>query len=359
MKLGRPLPDMLRELQRQDACKRDLLVPANVLSMQNDGQSIFTLADGEGQPLFPMGMTDLFHRQLGGMMKIPADYYDRMRREKPELLAENVNTWLSGMDGNYMIRTMDYCDGRGQIARAFLSERYRRIDNLAIATVLLQLFMGMNGCEVSSSEITETRMYIKLTFHLKQYEVKPGDYVEFGIIISNSEVGLGAVMVCPFLNRLVCSNGLVLNTLGERKHHVGRQVKAGDDSYELYSDATMELEDRAFLSKLQDVARAAMDESRYPAILDQLKESTAAKITGAVPQVVELTARNFGLRKSEQDDMLRYLIEGGDLSLYGLTNAVTRLSQDVDSYDRATELETIGWQINTMEPQMWKAINNG
>ena len=33
--------------------------------------------------------------------------------------------------------------------------------------------------------------------------MKPGDFVKFGIIISNSEVGLGAVMVCPFLNRLV------------------------------------------------------------------------------------------------------------------------------------------------------------
>ncbi len=31
----------------------------------------------------------------------------------------------------------------------------------------------------------------------------------------------------------------------------------------------------------------------------------------------------------------QYLIEGGDLSQYGLSNAVTRASQDVASYDRA------------------------
>ncbi len=358
MKQGRQLPDMLNELKRQDACKKDLLVPAQMLNMQRDAQTIFTLDDGGSAPL-SMGMTDLFHRQLGGAMKIPADYYDRMQAEMPWLLSTNVNAWLATMENSFMIRTMDYNDGRGQVARAFLSERYRRIDNLAVAMALLSLFMGMQGCEVASCEITPNRMYIKLTFTLKQYEVRPGDYVEFGIIISNSEVGLGAVMVCPFLTRLVCTNGLVLNTMGQRKHHVGRQIKAVEDSFELYSDETIELEDRAFLSKLQDVARATMDESRYPVILDQLKESGEAKITGAIPQVVELTARNFGLRKAEQDDMLRYLIEGGDLSLYGLTNAVTRLSQDVDSYDRATELESIGWQINTMEPQMWKAINNG
>lgn len=349
---------MLRELQRQNDCKKDYMIPAQMLNMQRDARSIFTVDDGTVE-LLSMGMTGLFHRQLGGAMKIPADYYDRMQAEMPWLLSTNVNAWLATMDNNFMVRTMDYADGRGQVARAFLSERYRRIDNLSIAMALLQMFLGMQGCEVASCEITENRMYIKLTFTLKKYEVKPGDYIEFGIIISNSEVGLGAVMVCPFLNRLVCTNGLVLNTMGQRRHHVGRQVKAVEDSFELYSDETMELEDKAFLSKLQDVARATMDESRYPAIIDQLKESTGIKITGAIPQVVELTARNFGIRKSEQDDMLRYLIEGGDLSLYGMTNAVTRLAQDVESYDRATELESIGWQINTMDPQTWKAINNG
>lgn len=356
MKQGRPLADMLREMERQSQCKKDYLVPAQSIVMREDGKMFDTAGDTAGTRL-SLGMTDLFHRQLGGAMKIPADYYDRMRAQMPWLLAGNVNAWLSAADGSYMVRTMDYDDGRGQIARAFLSERYRRIDNLDIAKALLGLFLGMEGCECVSCEITPHRMYIKLICHLKTYEVKPGDYVEFGIVISNSEVGLGAVMVCPILNRLVCSNGMVCNELGERKHHVGRQIRAADDSFELYSDETIALEDQAYLAKLQDVARAAMDESRHPLILDKLKETTAARITGAVPQVVELASRTFGIRKTEQDDMLRYLIEGGDLSLYGMVNSVTRLSQDVESYDRATELEAIGWQMATMEPATWKAIN--
>lgn len=60
---------------------------------------------------------------------------------------------------------------------------------------------------------------------------------------------------------------------------------------------------------------------------------------------------------SEQDGVLKYLIEGGDLSLYGLSNAVTRFSQDVESYDRATALEGIGWDIATMEPRKWADVN--
>ena len=61
--------------------------------------------------------------------------------------------------------------------------------------------------------------------------------------------------------------------------------------------------------------------------------------------------------RTTQEGILKYLIAGGDLSMYGLSNAVTRVSQDVESYDRATTLEGIGWQVATMEPAQWKQIN--
>ena len=73
--------------------------------------------------------------------------------------------------------------------------------------------------------------------------------------------------------------------------------------------------------------------------------------------VVQLTAQSYGINAEEQEGILKYLIEGGDLSLYGLSNAVTRTSQNVVSYDRATTLEGIGWQVATMEPAQWKQIN--
>ena len=55
--------------------------------------------------------------------------------------------------------------------------------------------------------------------------------------------------------------------------------------------------------------------------------------------------------------ILQYLIEGHDLSLYGLSNAVTRYSQDVNSYDRATDLEIIGYNILAMPRSVWSRLN--
>ena len=79
--------------------------------------------------------------------------------------------------------------------------------------------------------------------------------------------------------------------------------------------------------------------------------------TAHVPEIVRLTSRDFGLTESERDGVLQYLIEGNDLSLYGLSNAVTRYSQDVDSYDRATDLEAVGYTIMTMPIRQWNRIN--
>jgi hypothetical protein len=109
--------------------------------------------------------------------------------------------------------------------------------------------------------------------------------------------------------------------------------------------------------KLRDITMSAIDEARFGLIVGQLEESAGAKITGRIQDVVEVTGKEYGLGMAEQDGVLKYLIEGGDLSLYGLSNAVTRMSQDVESYDRATTLEGIGWQVATMGRSKWEEIN--
>lgn len=354
MKQGRALPEVLAQLLYEDNMKRDFIAPAKALQVSPDGESIIMSYTGTvGQEV--LGMTDLFHRQVGSALNIPAKYYDMMRTQKPHLLAENLNAWLADRDQSYMIRSMDY--GRGRVARAFLSDRYRRIDNLEVANAILPLFAGKEEMEVVSCEVSDSRLYIKIVNHKLEMSVVPGDYVQAGVVISNSEVGLGAVSVQPLVYRLVCSNGLCVNDFGERKAHVGRAAKMVDDSYSLYTDETLEAEDKAFMLKLRDATLAAIEEARFAQIVGKLQKSTQAKITGRVQDVIELTGRAYDISQPEQDSILDYLIKGGDLSLYGLTNAITRASQDVDSYDRATALEGIGWQVATMPEAQWKEIN--
>lgn len=177
--------------------------------------------------------------------------------------------------------------GSGRVARALLSDRYRRIDNLEIASAVLPLFAGQEGMEVMSCEVTENRLYLKVVNHRLEMACV-GDRVQAGVLISNSEVGLGAVSVQPLVYTLACTNGMVVSSLGERKTHVGRAAKALEDSFFLYSDETMEAEDKAFMLKLRDTTLAAIEEARFAQIVNKLEESNNARITGRVQDVIEL-----------------------------------------------------------------------
>ena len=340
MKTGRNIQELLRELRRQETEKRDYISPASSLRLLEDGQ---TLSMGE----HGFRTTALFHRQTADVLKIPVKYYSLMQKEKPELLSENVNSWLSDKKQKYMIRTLD------GTARALLSGRYRRIDNAEVASAVLPLFAGVQGVEVVSCEVTETKLYLKIVNHRIEARAV-GDIVQAGVVVSNSEVGMGAVQIRPLVYTLVCKNGLIVNSLGERKTHIGRSLNMFEG---ILSDETKAAEDKAFLLKLRDVVKAALDETVFRRVIDELEKAAENPITGHVEEVVELTCREYGMTESEQEGILRYLISGGELSRYGLSNAVTRASQDADSYDRATELESIGWDVITMPARQWKEIN--
>lgn len=297
MKTGRNLQEVLVELNRQNQAKQDFISPAQGMRLREDGQTfeINHLTTSQ-QEVF--GTTSLFHRQVASALGIPAKYYDLMQAQKPELLAENVNSWFADKPSSYMVRSMDY--GAGQVARALLSERYRRIDNMEIATAVLPLFAGNDQYEVMSCEVTENRLYLKVVNHRLEMEVRKGDIVQAGVMISNSEVGLGAVSIQPLVYRLVCTSGMVVNDMGERRHHVGRQAKAVEDSFALYSDETMEAEDKAFLLKLRDTTMAAIDEARFSQVVGRLQESMAVPITGRVQDVVQLTAQSYGINAGQE-----------------------------------------------------------
>ncbi len=355
MKEGRNLQALAMELERQRTAKKDFLVRTGNMSLvpgTDGGMELSVEAvKGNRSQFANYGINEIAHRQMGQFLKIPAAYYERMRTEYPELLASNVNSWLNRAPDDYrMVRTLD------GTARAILSDRYRRIDNYEVASTVLPIIAGMEGASVESCELTDSRMYLKVVNPRIAAEIKPGDVVQSGILITNSEVGMGSVSVSPLIFRLVCSNGMVAQDSRVRKRHVGRANETGED-FTIYRDETIEADDRAFLMKLEDSVRAAVDQARFSQIVDRLREATEAKMPAKVaPQVVQLASKEYNFTEVESQGILGHLIAGGDLSLYGLANAVTRQAQDVASYDRSTELEATGYKIVTMATALWRSM---
>ena len=189
LNVGRNIQDFAQELVRQAQNKKDFLAPTPTLQMLIDAGAVqgsvnlaaairntetmppanFALKLGEHGP-FPL--RNLTHNQIAEYLKIPQNYYDRMRTNAPELLVDNVQTWLHkpAFAGTRMIRTLD-----GQ-ARAFLSDRYRPLDNVDLFKAIMEPIIQAEA-KIDSCELTETRLYVKCTSHKIQIQAKVGDII--------------------------------------------------------------------------------------------------------------------------------------------------------------------------------------
>lgn len=70
-----------------------------------------------------------------------------------------------------MIRILD-----GNV-RAFLSYRYRRLDNLELCAAVLPVIQEMNGANIESCEVTPAHLYLKVVNRRLKTEVRVGDVV--------------------------------------------------------------------------------------------------------------------------------------------------------------------------------------
>ncbi len=347
MKLGRTLQDMSAELQRQLDLKRDFTADTRQLNMSLTGKLHIA-----GIELDPREINRYAHSQIASGIQIPFKYYDRMRTESPILLAQNVNHWFEKEPKKHLIRTVD---GR---VRAMLSDRYRTLDNYDLAEIAISEIQKQK-CKVVSCEVTESRMYIKVIAEEIQTEVSVGDVVQSGIVISNSEVGAGSVRIEPLVYRLVCDNGMIANDSAIRKYHVGRgSLGDEDNASEFFKDETRVADDKAFWLKVRDVIQATLQVSTFERIVERMRISKNQIITGDLQKVVEVTSNRLQLNRDETDGVLKHLINGGDLSQYGLVNALTRTSQDIKSYDRATDFERFGGNILDLDQQQWQLVNS-
>lgn len=348
MKTGQTLQDLAKELDRQQSAKRDFIAPTQNLRLKLTPEKK-TILDIYGHGEF--GIRDLAHQQIGARVGIPKTYYDRMKTDAPELLGVNVNHWFADKAEKRMVRTMD-----GD-ARAFLSDRYRPLDNFDLGEVAINALLNPGlKATIESCALTETRLYIKARTETITAEIRKGDIVQAGIVISNSEVGMGTVKVEPFIFRLVCLNGLIANDHALRKYHVGRGHEGGDLAEEFFRDETRQANDRAFWMMVKDVVTGSFKQDVFDKMVGSMVEATHDEIKQDPVKAVEVTQKMFGLNEQEQGGVLRWLIKEGDLTRYGLVNAVTRVSQEVESYDRATELERLGGTVLELPRTSWERI---
>jgi hypothetical protein len=358
MKTGRTLVELAHEIERQRDNRHDYIAHVPALHMAPHGAD--DTVQLIGLPGAPTPLNDLAHRQLGTWAGVPAPYYDKMRESAPALLSTNVNHWLANSNEKRMVRTLD---GR---VRAWLSDSYRPLENHELAEAVLPALMELD-VELISCEITERRLYIKAADKRINRELPTGrkmgdgshhifDTVCPAIVISNSEVGAGALSVETAVWTKACTNLAIFAQRSMRKYHAGAKHTLADNMVHLLSDETRRATDKALWLQVRDVVKGAFDEAKFDASVNEIKGMEVQKIVGDPVKAIDLAARALDIRELEKPSILRHLIEGGDVSRYGLFNAITRTAEDQDDYDRATDFERMGGKLIELAAKDWKLI---
>lgn len=366
MKAGVSLQELAEELHRQNQSKVDYVMDTRRMSISSNGSSTLALDGAEGEELVELAVTEHTHGQLADRLGIPKTFYDRLRNghqpkrgarkpAQPELFDQLVNGLFQKAPEKRMVRSLD-----GN-ARAYVSNRYRRLDNFDLAEAVLPIISDWAEREearIESCNVTDTRLYMKVVLPKIERTVdrgpRVGDVVQSGFVIQNSEVGLGSLGIFPMIYTLECLNGMVRQREGMREFHIGRETDEG--AYAVYSDSTLRADDAAFWMKVQDSVRAAANDAVFEQLVRQLEDAASSEPLADPVGAVEKLGETYGFVESERKSILGHLISGGDLTAYGALNAITRASQEVESYDRASEMEKVGGQILDLSKAEWTAL---
>lgn len=310
------------------------------------------------------GITENAHKQIAARLKIPTKYYFRLLQDHPDLIMNQINALFDREPENRMLRILN-----GEV-RAFLSDKYRRLDNnIVLEQALPQIIQGDIETKLLSSNVTDRKLYLKVLFPDDRLAQQIGvtrdgspDIVRPGFMLSNSEIGQGSLSIKGFFYRSFCENGCHfggINTLDFSRSHLGGRVIEGVD-YSIMSDETRQKEDALLMSQTTDVIRALSSPEFSKTMGDQLRMTKDTKLVKNPIEAVDAVAKELGLHQNEKDSVLESFIKDQDYSLWGMANAVTVQANNAElcSYDRATELEELGGKLLSMTPRTWDKFAN-
>ena len=326
--------DLLAELGREKQEKWDKRVLARDLWFQGNGN--FRMRDGA---LHHMALTKGAHHDIANRYGIHWQYYTKMlEAERFDLLARNLNTWRPEDDNDDLV----FVRGRGphqRDVRAVLSQRYRVLDHMEAVTTVMQEVARhhTSGLQFDVGYLGERKLEATITCLNLEGLVRPGDKVIGGFKLGNSETGDGSTWIVPRIKRLICSNGLTVEALGN-----ARVVHHGKD------------DDEEVFARLRRAVRETFE--HFPQIVEALTQTTYRRVRVEPQRVIRNVVRDFELSEKQQERLL--LAFGGEPedTQFGIVQAITSAAQNEETRERRFEMEAIGGKVMQMSSSAFERL---
>lgn len=351
------LADLARLLRQHQAAKVDVVAAASAIRAGNARLVIRETApvlsdDGVTMTAGTYTPTDVCDSGLADKLGIPVTYLRRMRQQRPDLYDANVNGWLTTDQRRFLVRALRGGEDGG-VARAFLSDGYKIIDNL---DVLLAALDGVREAgidvQIDGCDLTERRMYVRvvceqvralaprlLAGYRSPFTGASGadnPVVFAGFVLANSETGCGAFTLTPRLVVEVCRNGMTITRDALREVHLGGKL---DEGLIRWSGDTHDKSLALVRAKTRDAVATFLDTRYVTDALASIEEAAQVPVTSPESAVRTVSTR-LRFTDAQADDILRHFIQGGDCTAGGIMQAVTATAQTIPDADTAYEMES-------------------
>jgi hypothetical protein len=360
MNTGIQFNQFVETIECQAQSRQDVVARLNNCEIQSNASGSVWNIKGLGE----FDATPTFHRSVAETLRIPTSYYADMAQDFPALLDANVNAWLRA-EPNSSTKLMRLYDakesGTGHgIARAVRSTSFLPLDNDELLHHLRPV-LDEAGVTVQSCDIGERRTHLKLTTPRLKGDVKVGDTVEAGITISNSEIGYGNFSVQPFLYRLVCTNGMttpVANDDAIKRIHRSSALECYRPFTHLVETNERKTAKEQIWRSISESVGQVLREATFRDLLERLKAANKVKVSAKTDteKLIERIAKRFDLTAEEQSAALFNFETDNDKTVWGIANAITKIANGTQSYERATFLESAGGQLIGLDEKDWQRL---
>lgn len=315
---------------------QDQIVRANVLDFE---------AGADGIHYWPGDRANarLLHRnavgQMAGRAGVPLRYVDQLAEGEPwqkDLLAHTLREHFQHDNARYLTRTV------GDETRAFLSDRYRRIDCRPVLEALIGAAQKADAIIVNGIH-SPVRNSLKVVIP-EIFEPVPGEYVMWGLNWTNSDFGRGANELGIFALRLVCWNGMV-GERAVRQIHLGRKL---DESIE-YSDRTFKLDTAASVSAVRDVAGHFLNRDRIMGHLSAVESAANTEVNGkaAAATLAKVTTKATAQAVTDAFNSPDVVDLPAGNNEWRWSNAISLVARDETDPDKKIDLERLAGDILT------------
>jgi hypothetical protein len=264
-----------------------------------------------------------------------------------------------------MLRTfVDKDDSDKGVLRAFTSSSYKVFDNEDVLTnTLPQLVESEADWQVVNGTITDQRMYLRLKSLNQVAEPAVGDAMANGLLISNSEVGLGSVNIQQLIYTLICKNGMQTANKSRSTHVTSSR---GTDSWSILTDEAKSADNQALSLKLRDLVGHFANRESFDQVIDQMRLAHSEKVTGSLPSAVDTLCGILKLPKSDNPKVLAGLMatlqqsgynQGQAASRATFVNAVTAVGNQATTLeDNREDWSRLGGKVLNLAPNQWQSV---